>query len=149
MSIIRLLAEYKVESIFLALLINVLTGLVKKPIKHFAKKKQSHERITRFIVLLPLLIGFIVDLSYSFLSKEYIIVDSVFINFYIKTTSLSLSFYAIYEKLFSLKVNKKCGVDISKQILLELDKCFNSVSLDEKAKSLLEKNYDKNKHINN
>ena len=52
--IIELIKTYGIEPVLLALLINILTGLIKIPIKKLADKLKDSSKVTRFIVFLPI-----------------------------------------------------------------------------------------------
>ena len=107
--IIELIKTYGIEPVLLALLINILTGLIKIPIKKLADKLKDSSKVTRFIVFLPILLGFGLTTVYFELFEKGYIFNNKFITLWIAATSLSLTFYAIYEKLFPSK--KKIASD--------------------------------------
>ena len=102
-NIVELIAQYGLETILIAVLINILSAIIKTPVKHFAKKTKNSTRITRFIVLVPIIIGFIVTLCY----KRLIVCDESFgkefVTLWLTSSSLSLTIYAVMEKMIPSK----------------------------------------------
>lgn len=102
--IIQIITQYGVDSVLLALVINLATSLIKRPIKIAAHKSKNVKKITRFIVFIPIVVGLIINLGYSyvfsFAAKPY---QVEFYNLWLSSTSLSLAFYALLEKFFSEK----------------------------------------------
>ena len=95
-----LLSKYGLEKVVLALVVNLLTSIVKIPIKRWAKKLKDSSKLTRFIVFLPAILGFGIVAAYSKFIKLEFAFDKPFISLWITTSSLSLTFYAVIEKLF-------------------------------------------------
>ena len=58
------LRQYGLETVLLALAINLCTALCKLPIKMLARKAKDSVKITRFIVFMPVVLGFILALCY-------------------------------------------------------------------------------------
>ena len=52
--ILDIIAKYGLETVIIALVINLATGVVKLPIKAWASKLEDRTKVTRFIVFLPL-----------------------------------------------------------------------------------------------
>lgn len=117
--ILEMITTYGLETVLIALLVNVLTGLVKMPIKSLANKLNDYTKVTRFIVFLPIGFGFLL----SFLYAKFIIgafnFDRAFITMWLTSSSLSLTFYAIFEKLFPSKKKalSDCEIKTSETIL--------------------------------
>ena len=117
--ILEMITTYGLETVLIALLVNVLTGLVKMPIKSLANKLNDYTKVTRFIVFLPIGFGFLL----SFLYVKFIIgafnFDRAFITMWLTSSSLSLTFYAIFEKLFPSKKKalSDCEIKTSETIL--------------------------------
>ena len=98
--ILFLLSEYGLTNVLLALVVNLLTSIVKTPIKRVAKKLNDSSKLTRFIVFLPVILGFGVVFAYlKFINLNFVF-DKKFITLWTTTSSLSLTFYAVVEKLF-------------------------------------------------
>lgn len=52
------IAKYGLETVLIAVMITVLTGLIKWPIKALAKRLNDYTKVTRFIVFLPIVLAF-------------------------------------------------------------------------------------------
>ena len=128
--IINLITTYGIEAVLLALLINVLTGLIKLPIKKMANKLDDSSKVTRFIVFLPILLGFGVTYLYYYFFMNGFVFNNSFITLWVTSTSLSLTFYAVFEKLFPSKKNieKNCEIQTTKKILNLIDEFIKDVS---------------------
>ena len=106
----------------IALLVNILTGLVKLPIKALADKLNDYTKVTRFIVFLPIGFGFLL----SFLYVKYMVgtfsFNRAFATMWLTASSLSLTFYAIFEKLFpsKKKLLSDCEIKTSETILANI-----------------------------
>ena len=98
--IIGFINEYGLETVLAALLINLLTALIKWPIKKCANKLNDKTKVTRFIVFLPVLLGFGVTFLYEEFLGTGFLFDKSFVTMWLTSSSLSLTFYAIVEKLF-------------------------------------------------
>ena len=99
--IIKAISEYGLESVVIALAINLLTGIIKLPLKKLAGRLEDSTKATRFIVFLPIIFGFALAALYvQFFSGGF---KQAFITLWVTSSSLSLTFYAIFEKLFPKK----------------------------------------------
>ena len=117
--IIELITEYGFETVIIAFLINILTGVIKMPIKKIARKLDDSSVLTRFIVFLPILLGFGITCLYVGLFKNGIVFNREFFTLFGTATSLSLTFYAIFEKLIPSKtaIEHKTEANTSAKIL--------------------------------
>ena len=71
--ILFLLSEYGLTNVLLALVVNLLTSIVKTPIKRVAKKLNDSSKLTRFIVFLPVILGFGVVFAYlKFINLNFV-----------------------------------------------------------------------------
>lgn len=117
--ILEIINIYGLETVVIALLVNMITGLAKIPIKSLANKLNDYTKLTRFIVFLPIGFGFLL----SFLYLKFIVgvfnFDRAFITMWLTSSSLSLTFYAIFEKLFpsKKKMLSDCEIKTSETIL--------------------------------
>ena len=129
--IIELMTVYGVEAVILALIINILTGIVKMPIKSFAKKLDDSSKVTRFIVFLPILLGFGITCLYIYLCKNTIVFNRSLFTLFGTSTSLSLTFYAIFEKVFPsrTKIESKAEINASEKILKLITDVLDSVTI--------------------
>ena len=87
--IVEIIARYGLETILIAVTVNILTALIKLPIKYLAGKTKNSARITRFIVVLPLIIGFGATVCYMKLVTGNIIFGRAFITLWLTSSSLS------------------------------------------------------------
>lgn len=104
--ITELIAEYGLETVCLALIVNALTAVIKIPIKLLAKRTKDSANITRFIVFLPFVIGFASTFAYCKWIANGFSFGKEFVTLWLTSSSLSLTFYAVFEKLTPQK-NKK------------------------------------------
>ena len=101
--IIEIISTYSLEVVIIALLTNGLTALVKIPIKYWANKLDNYTKVTRFIVFLPIGFGFLLSFLYAQFLAGGFNFDRAFITMWLTSSSLSLTFYAIFEKMFPSK----------------------------------------------
>lgn len=111
--IVDLVNKYGLNTVILALIINVLTNIFKLPIK----RKTDDKNITRFIVFMPIVLGFIVTYLFELIIYKEVIFNQEFMNLFIRSTSLSLSFYAIVEKLFQSKKIEDKTIEATQEVL--------------------------------
>ena len=120
--IVSLITDYGLEAVVLGLAINVLTGLIKLPIKSFAKKLEDGSKLTRYLVFLPVILGFCLTLGYTAAIKGEIDITREFVTLWVSSSSLSLTFYALWEKLFPTKEKLK-----KEYIIEENDKLLDTI----------------------
>ena len=114
----RVIVEHGLDTLIIALMINVLTALIKMPIKSLSSKAKDSCKITRFIVFVPIILGFILVFCYfKFILCDFAF-NKEFITLWLSSSSLSLSFYAVYEKIF-LKKEKKTSVSEESQAIIK------------------------------
>ena len=119
--VLQIIAEYGLESGIIALVINLLTGLVKLPLKKLASRMEDSTKATRFIVFLPIIFGFgLTALYVQFLGGGFVF-DKAFVALWVASSSLSLTIYAIFEKMFPKKKQVLTNEEISaNQALLDV-----------------------------
>lgn len=125
--ILDIIAKYGLETVIIALVINLATGVVKLPIKAWANKLEDRTKVTRFIVFLPIILGLLITWLYAKFIKGSFVFDTTFTTLWLTASSLSLTFYAIYEKMFP-----------SRKKLLQSNEIKTSEALLEKIKVLIE-----------
>lgn len=120
--ILEMITTYGLETVLIALLVNVLTGLVKMPIKSLANKLNDYKKVTRFIVFLPIGFGFLLSFLYARFMVGVFNFDRAVITMWLTSSSLSLTFYAIFEKLFPSKKKalSDCEIKTSETILTNI-----------------------------
>ena len=101
--ILQTVATYGLETIVIALAVNFLTGLFKLPIKAGARKMKDGTSLTRFIVFLPIMFAAGLTLVYGYITNGTWEIDKDGITIWLTASSLSLSLYAIFEKLVPSK----------------------------------------------
>lgn len=117
--ILQLITEYGLEATVIALAINILTGLLKLPIKSWAAKLTDGTKLTRYLVFLPVLIGLVLTVLYVWIAKGGVAIDRTFVTMWISASSLSMTFYAFWEKLFPTKerILKEYEIEENKKLL--------------------------------
>lgn len=101
--ILELVKDYGLETVIIALLVNVVVGVVKMPIKVLAGKLKDCTKVTRFIVFLPIIFGFLFSFGYAYFIQQAYSFNKEFVTLWLTSSSLSLTFYAIFEKIFPSK----------------------------------------------
>ncbi len=98
MEVIEWIVNSKLDSVVIAIITSLLTGIIKIPIKKLAQKTTVSEKITKFITFLPLVLAFgITVLRFYFFQKE-IVFNETFYTKWLSAASLSLAIYAFWEK---------------------------------------------------
>lgn len=120
--ILQMIMENGLEAVVLALGINVFTGLIKMPIKGWSKRLADGTKLTRYLVFLPVFIGFVLTLAYAKVVYGSVDVNRKFVALWVSSSSLSLTFYAFWEKLFPTKdkILKEYEIEENKKLLEEL-----------------------------
>ena len=121
---------YGLETVILALAINICTAFCKIPVKLLARKAKDSASITRFIVLMPIVIGFVFTLCYARWIARSAILDKAFLQLWLTASGLSLTFYAVAEKLFPAKSKSvdKSTLQASKELI---EKIADSVAIED------------------
>ena len=140
--IIEIITTYGMEAVILAILINILTGFIKLPIKQMASKLVDSSKVTRFIVFLPILLGFGITVLYYYIFNDVILIDNEFITLWIASTSLSLTFYAIFEKIFpsKKKIEEVTEIETTEKILNTINEFFQQLTTNTSKLSVENKN---------
>ncbi len=127
--ILQMITDYGLEPVVIALLINFVTGLIKIPIKAWTSKLKDYTKVTRFIVFFPIGFGFLFTFCYAKLIQNSFSFDKAFITLWLTASSLSLTFYAIFEKIFPSNKNllSECEVRTSETILEMIKQLFDAV----------------------
>ena len=115
--IVELITKYGLETVVMAITVNVLTGIIKQPIKILAERLKDITRLTRYIVFLPIGLGFLVTYLYA----KYIVggyeFNVWFARTWLTTSSLSLTFYAIAEKIIPRAADTSQEREIGEKVL--------------------------------
>ncbi len=136
--ILRLITTYGLETVVIALMINVLTGIVKIPVKSWAHKLKDYTKITRFIVFLPIVLGFLLSYIYARFVKGSYRFNREFITLWMTSSSLSLTFYAVFEKIFpsDKKILTDCEIQTSKNILESIKQLVETALEQKESRSI-------------
>ena len=113
MNILDTIKNTSIEIIVMALIVFLLTLLIKIPIKRQTSKLVENKRKlwNSLIIPIPLLLSFIIAIGYNFIFSEQLKLDKLFdlaISIYI----LSITIYAIYSRVVVIIKGLKSG-DIS------------------------------------
>lgn len=136
--IVNIVTNYSFETAILAVLINILTGLIKMPLKGLAKKTKNSEKFTRLIIFLPIILGFGITVCYRLLLNCDPLFDKNFYILWFSSSSLSLTIYAIWEKLFPSKkhIMQECEIEANQKILEVIQKMFQEQLVSKKEASV-------------
>lgn len=119
MDVCKMAAEYGLDTLLIAAIIVVFTGVVKIPVKRLAQKTESGKKITKFITLIPIVSGFGITALVSFVLTHEVKLGQAYIRQWLAAVSLSLAIYAFWEKFAPSKKAALSGKELeeSKSIL--------------------------------
>ncbi|MDE6104963.1 MAG: hypothetical protein K2G38_04710 [Clostridia bacterium] len=140
MDVCKMAAEYGLDTLLIAAIIVVFTGVVKIPIKRLAQKTKSGKKFTKFITLIPIVSGFGITALVSFVLTHEVKLGQAFIRQWLAAVSLSLAIYAFWEKFAPSKKAALLGKELeeSKSILDRIKSVFEALPFfraDETAQS--------------
>lgn len=95
--------NYGYKTIIIAICVNLLTSIIKIPIKNLAEKLNDKTAVTRYITFLPVLLSFLLCFLYRYVFLNKLFVDEGCISLWLSSASLSLALYAVFEKFFPTK----------------------------------------------
>jgi Na+-translocating ferredoxin:NAD+ oxidoreductase RnfG subunit len=138
--ILQMIITYGLETVVIALLVNILTGLVKMPIKTLANKLNDYTKVTRFIVFMPIGFGFLLSFLYAKYMVGIFSFNREFVTMWLTASSLSLTFYAIFEKIFpsKKKLLSDCEIKTSETILANIKQLIEEILPKESAEAQIE-----------
>lgn len=128
MIFLQFLSEHGLDTLLIALVTVILTGLIKMPIKKLASKSVNSKKITRFITFLPIFIGFGLTVLLTYILERRVVFDETFFAQWLSSVSVSLAIYAFWEKF----------VPSEKKILSEAEIKANQELIDEIKNKLVE-----------
>jgi len=113
--ILDIVSAYGLEVIVIAIIINILTGFLKRPIKAYTRR--SGRNLNKYISFIPVVMGFTGATLYYGFTKGWtsLRVDEVF-SLAVGSASLSLAMFAIIEKF--LPLHSLMGVEQSSFFML-------------------------------
>ena len=97
-SLITFITENELQTIILAIVVNVLTALIKLPIKKLAVKN-GVKTYTGFIVFIPIIASIILAVLYQSVLVGSFTVNKSVLLLSVNVASLSLAIYAVIEKV--------------------------------------------------
>ena len=120
--VIDFLISIGLEVPIIAIATVILTGVLKMPIKILADKASSPKKITRFITLLPIVLGFGLTVLFEFAESGTVNFNDGFYNTWLSSVSLSLAMYAILEQFLpsEKKILSKAEIDATKTVIKEI-----------------------------
>lgn len=122
----QLIGQYGLDTIVIAFIVNLLTAAIKMPIKALARKTSKSAQITRFIVFLPILLGFTVSFLYCKCWLKNYVFGKEFVTLWLSSSSLSLTFYAVFEKMLPVKASAQGNeTELSRKLLDEIATATN------------------------
>lgn len=122
MIFLQFLSEHGLDTLLIALVTVILTGLIKMPIKKLASKSSKCKKITRFITFLPIVIGFGLTVLYTYLINSKVVFEQSFFVQWLSAVSLSLAIYAFWEKFVpsEKKILSEAEIQANQTIIEEL-----------------------------
>ncbi len=120
--VIEFMSTYGITSVLFAIGINILTWGIKLPIKALASRLKDSTTVTRFLVFLPIVLGFLLAMAYTAAINRSLVFDEAFYRLWLSSSSLSLTFYAVFEKIFpgKKKVLSDDEIAANKQLIDEI-----------------------------
>ena len=94
--VIKIVSENNLETVIIALLVNVITAVVKIPLKRNSGKVKKY---TGYIVFIPIAISLILALTYQYLTTKTLSFNQSVITTWLTSASVSLAIYAVIEKV--------------------------------------------------
>ena len=137
MEIINLIQDYGFESVLIAIIVCIMTGLIKMPIKSLAAKTKDSSRYTKYITFLPLIIGFGVVALYEYVILKSVTITAEYITLWLTSSSLSLAIYAFIEKFIPSK-KKILSAEEIRQNQEMLDEIKKNLSVDRLTEPMVE-----------
>lgn len=120
------IASYHLETIVIAIIVTALTGVLKLSIKKLATKAKNSSNITRFIVFMPIVLGFGLSVCYENFIVKNLSFDKDFYLLWLSSSGLSLTIYSILEKVFPSrrKILQASEIQQNKELIKELKESF-------------------------
>ena len=97
---VGLIAKYGLDTVVIALITVVLTGVAKIPVKALAARLKRGSILRKIIVFMPLAFSFAVTAVYSLAACGGVCFEKPFFTLWLSAASASLALYAVWEKLF-------------------------------------------------
>lgn len=130
MEIVDLLSEYSIDVVIIAVVVFVLTGIVKIPIKLLAQKIEDSTSLTRFITFLPVILSFGILVCYQNFIIGAFAFDGEFVISWMTSSSASLAIYAFAEKFL---LNSNVTLELTEAEFAEIKQRIQSLILEEES----------------
>ena len=101
--ILEFITQYGLENVLCAVVITMLTGIIKVPLKKIASKAEDSKKYTKYITFLPVILGFGAMTLYTYLTAGKIEYNQQFFVSWLSSVSVSLAIYAFWEKFIPSK----------------------------------------------
>lgn len=95
-NIAMFLKNGELEILILAVLTICITAIIKIPIKRYAQKKPLPKKFTRYISLIPFVVGGTLSLLWLFWKNGYVDFEDEFFNVWYGTSGLSIALYSCF-----------------------------------------------------
>lgn len=117
--ILKQIAINGLPMVFLGIVNNLLTTLIKWPIKRIMKKSNHSFKYTRYITFLPVILGLLIAFAYVYLKQNTFSFNTLVLNAWIKNATISLSLYAFEEKFLmsNAQMLTKDEIEENKKVL--------------------------------
>ena len=100
MTFLELMQDHGLNSLIIAILVFILTAIVKMPLKKLAARSKDKSKYTRYITFLPLIISFGITILYEYILNGKVVFTEDILKLWLTSSSLSLAIYAFKEKFF-------------------------------------------------
>lgn len=101
--ILEFITQYGLGNVLCAVVITILTGIIKTPLKKMASKAEDGKKYTKYITFLPVILGFGVMTLSTYLTAGKIEYNQQFFVSWLSSVSVSLAIYAFWEKFIPSK----------------------------------------------
>ncbi len=97
-TVLNFITNYGLETVILAVAVNLLTAIIKIPIKKVANLG-GVKKYTGFIVFIPIILSFILAVTFESFKNQTFTLNEAVLTTTINVASLSLAIYAVIEKV--------------------------------------------------
>ena len=108
---------YGYEALFVAIAINIVTAIIKAPVKAISSKLKDSAKVTKYITFMPVILGLFLSITYKKICGHALL-DSEVISLWLSSSSLSMALYAVLEKFFPSKKKIIAEYEIKQNKLL-------------------------------
>lgn len=134
--VMELITTYGVDTVLIAVVTTVLTGIVKMPIKSLAKRSVNSHAITRFITFLPVIFGLgVTALAMWLIDGTIDFQHEAFYIQWLSAVSISLAIYAFWEKFVpsKSKILSEAEISANEELIEKIEALVKITDETEKA----------------